>query len=265
MPNKLVKVRLPEIGRLRLGGAKEANRPGKPLDTFRFTSPLKKTVDLVASIYGGEVKPYKGVDGPEFEVVIERKVLPVLIPPTEGSHSSWMEKWSKGVLDRRCDGETVRLVEDSPDGPIPVEQPCVCAEEWPDNQERRASLYACSPLLRVNVILSELPISGQVLLASSGWNAAAEVGGVVETVEGMMAERLNAGLPIYPVGASLWIASRTTKSRVHGTRHFKTPVLALLGSVAELALPREVAAGAITDADTGEIVEAEQVSQAALT
>ena len=260
MPNKLVKQRLPEIGRLRLGAEKEVNRPGKPLDTFRFTSPLKKTVDLVATIYGGETQPYRGVDGDEWQVIVERKVLPVLIPP-ENAYSSWMEQWSRGVLDRRCDGERAQLVEDSPDGHILVERPCVCAQEWPDDKERRTSLYACSPKLRVNVILSELPISGQVLLTCGGWNASAEVGGVVETVRGMMAVRRNAGLPVYPVGASLWISSRTTKSRIHGTRHFKTPVLALQGSVAELSLPRE-AVGALPNTTTGEIVEIEQVSQA---
>lgn len=259
MPNKLVKVRLPEIGRLRLGAAKEPNRPGKPLDTFRFTSGQKRTVEMVASIYGGDVQPYSGVDGPEWEVVVERRALKVLIPAHD-SYTSWQELWSGGLLDRRCDGETAVVTEDSPDGPIPVERPCLCAAETDDQED-----YACSPKMRISLLLADLPVTGQVMLSTGSWNAHAEMMGVLELASEITSQREKDNRPALPFPALLWIRSDTTRSRIYGTRHFKYPVLVLTGSLAELSDP-PASAGAITDTSTGEIVEMEeQVSQAALT
>jgi hypothetical protein len=238
MPIETIQKRLPEIGRLRLGGPKRKNRPGEPLDTFRFTSQSEKVAQAAANVYGGTVEPFNdALSEDKFQVIFEKRMINVLIPP-ENAQTSWFEMWSRGVLDRRCDGITVNVTKDSPDGPIDVEQPCLCTN-LPERE--------CKPRSRFNFILSGIPLTGTVLLQTGGYNAAAEVVPVVEAVE-------NSGATM-PVPATLWIVNKTDKSRKHGTRHYKTPLLNVIGGV-EALLPAPDKQRTI-DGETGEIKKLE--------
>jgi hypothetical protein len=251
MPNTLTQRRLVEIGRLRLGDEKQPNRPGAQLDTFRFTSTSQKVVEMAAEIYGGTVAAFRGSEDDAWQVIFERKRIPVLIPPVD-AFTSWMEKWTGPVLDRRCDGEMVATTEDSPDGPVRVDQPCLCGVDV-NRYERE-----CKPRLRINLVLSELPISGQVMLQAGGWHAPDTIEMLLKAVADVMKRRVLDDLPTNFTPASIWIAPKTTKSREFGTRHFKTLIMTLDGSIAELDAPREAPQlpapdGGKIDTATGEI------------
>jgi hypothetical protein len=253
MPNVLTQRRLVEIGRLRLGDEKQPNRPGAQLDTFRFTSTSQKVVEMAAGIYGGTVAEFRGSDDDAWQVIFERKRIQVLIPPVD-AFTSWMEKWTGPVLERRCDGEVVTTTEDSPDGAVRMDQPCLCGVDV-NRYERE-----CKPRLRLNLILSELPISGQVLLQAGGWHASDTIGSLMQSVADVMEQRVLDELPTNFTPASIWIAPKTTKSKERGTRHFKTLMMTLGASIAELAAPREAPQLPTPDGDeidttTGEITD----------
>src|ERR1700730_1926927 len=64
----IVRPRLPEVGRLRLGEKKgEKGYPAK-FDTFRFTSRDRALMDIVAKRFGGEVTPWASDEGPQWQV-----------------------------------------------------------------------------------------------------------------------------------------------------------------------------------------------------
>ena len=66
MAIKTLQSRLTQVGVIRLGQKVPTNngrlRPEK-LETLRFTSPSKQLIDAVASLYGGEVKPWQATTG----------------------------------------------------------------------------------------------------------------------------------------------------------------------------------------------------------
>lgn len=160
MPILDLQMRMRQLGEIRIGhvvaGTSKAGRaytrPAK-LDKFRFTSPSREILTEVATLYGGEVKPWTPANGgpSEFEVYSTTDRLPVLIPPRDAV-SQWYELYAGSKCLRRCDGE----VEHKSD------QRCMC------NPERRQ----CSITTRVNVMLRDVPALGQWLLVSKGYYAA---------------------------------------------------------------------------------------------
>lgn len=144
-----------ELGRIRLGqkvGAK--GRPEK-LDRFRFTSPSRSLIESVAAKYGGEVRPWNGAGTEQWEVITEARRLPILVPPQPVNQ--WMELWSGGGCQRRCDGEREVL----------SDQPCLCD---PDPEKRE-----CKPTTRLNVVLRDVHGVGVWRLESHGYYAATEL------------------------------------------------------------------------------------------
>lgn len=163
-------------GRIRIGAkvptARGGSRPDK-LDVFRFTSD-EASIRAVAALYGGEPKAW--TDGPDaglWEVVTTAKDIPVILPPSELAFSQWLELWSGGGCQRRCDG--VRMVTFAG---APVDAECVCD---PDNRD-------CKPKTRVSLILPDLDGVGLWRLDSGGGNAAGELAGSIE-IAGLVSAR----------------------------------------------------------------------------
>lgn len=155
--------RLREVGRIRLGQlvttSSGKKRPDK-LDRFRLTSRDQRVIDAAAQVYGGTPAPWAAPDGQQYELVTETLEMPVIVPPGDMAFSQWMELWSAGGCQRRCDGVHDYIS----DGP------CVCD---PDNRE-------CATTTRLNVMLPEVPGFGLWRLESHGYYAAVELAGVVE-------------------------------------------------------------------------------------
>lgn len=176
------------------------DKRGKPifkpmkLERFRITSPEKETMEQVSALFGGEVKPWDGHRGVEWEVVISAEKLPVLIPRQHIDPN--YEFWGNGVKLRLCDGGIERL----------RNQPCLCRQpgnhehrfvkgacimcgldqEWhgPDHEHVFDSAGKCSvcgcgrlckPTTRLSVMIHGVPGLGYFKLESHGFNAAIEL------------------------------------------------------------------------------------------
>lgn len=151
--------RLAEVGRIRIGQVVPTKggrtRPAK-LDRLRFTSASRPLIEQVAAAYGGEVAEWTPANGgaAQWEVITDTGRVPVIVPPA--SVSQYMETWSGGGCQRRCDGETEMLSGD----------PCLCAAD---------DMMVCKPTTRLSVMLRDIPGLGVWRLESHGWNAAAEL------------------------------------------------------------------------------------------
>jgi hypothetical protein len=225
--------RFVEIGRLRTGekvaAASGKTRP-KKLNTWRLTSPSKDAIVAAAAKYGGSVEAWED----QFQVITESASLEVMIPPQAGvrSYSLSYELWSGGGCQRRCNGEDAMIAR----GDQLVPMACQCD---PDERE-------CKPTLRVPFFLPDLPGLGVWRLDTGGFNAAAELPGMLD----LLSQFTAAGKP---VRAILRLEQRTSKKGGQ-TRKFAVPVLDLPYSLAELtggdltALPTNGQAKQLTSA-----------------
>ena len=168
--------RLSEIGRIRLG-ERQGNRPVK-LDNFRLTSSIEGVLHKVAALYGGNVTPWEN----QFQVTITDSEIPIVIPSYPGIFSEWYEQWSGGGVQKRCDGSTDEH----------RQCPCDCIPGQRD----------CKPISRLSVWLPEINTLGVWMLSSTGYNANAELGGAVLTVQDLE-QRLQR-----PVKTSLRLSQR---------------------------------------------------------
>lgn len=249
--------RLPELGRMRLGAEKTANRPGKPLDTFRFTSSDRGVLDQVASLYGGEVVAW----GEKWQVIVTEARIPVMIPPPQvdfDGETLWKpvdvtyEHWVASGWDRRCDGNRATTWEEEADGTMSqVLGPCQC------NLADEAGFEPCKPITRLNVVVQDVMPAGVFMLSSTGWNAAAELPGLGNFLSGATTQGI--GVP-----ATLRIESVTRQGMAHrsnknksGTVHFKKPVLEVMASFN--------AAGQLQVGDTSPVLEAEVTERPQIT
>lgn len=160
--------RIREAGRIRGGDRKQGNRAGAKLLTPRFSSPDRAVIEAAAEHFGGTVREWDNSGRQEWDVVVKEKVLDVIVPPTGLAFSQWMETWSGGGCERRCDGQRELL----------SDQPCLCDPEAPD----------CMPTTRLSLIVPDLETFGLFRLESHGWNAAQELSGTAE-LAGAFAER----------------------------------------------------------------------------
>lgn len=155
-----------ELGRIRLGvktaTANGGTRPSK-LDRYRFTSPHERHIKDLAQLYGGTARQWQNGTRTEWEVISDATTIPVVV--VRGGVSQWLETWSGGGCQRRCDGER-DIISDSP---------CICATEDRDR--------TCKPTTRLSVMLRDLDAIGVWRLESKGWNAAAELPGLVELAQ----------------------------------------------------------------------------------
>ncbi len=125
----------PIIGKLRKGSPKVENngksQMGKDLDHFRFDSDDQPAALAFAKAYGEQPKQM-------------RVLLPFATP--EQNFQAWMEEYSAGGLQRRCDGETQNFSRDKAGKQAPP-KPC---------EKLCGGSCACKQVGRLYVIIPEL-------------------------------------------------------------------------------------------------------------
>lgn len=204
-----------ELGRVRLGGEKQANAIGRKLDSFRFTSASRVLLEAVAAKYGGKVTEWASApDEGYFQVLTDAAELEIVLPPvfsaSDGTptlpFSQWMELWSGGGCQRRCDGATEAL----------SGKPCLCQ---PAVDKKGEGERACKPTTRLSFMLPDIPGLGVWRVESKGWNAAAELPGTLMVLQ-------QAAQDGKFVPAVLRLERRTSKKDGE-THRFVVPVLDL--------------------------------------
>jgi len=223
MPIQGVAPRLLEIGRIRMGEKGSKGEP-KRLEHWRLTSAHLDSLNAAAKLWGGVVGDWEG----GYELLTEADTLEVLVPPN--AFTSYMEAWTAGGIQRRCDGLTELITGDE----------CLCNADGDQ---------VCEPSSNLRVLLPQLPGIGSWRLATKGWTAAAELQGTVELLQ-RTAHRSE-----WPA-AELFLDQRS-KVVAGQTRRFIVPVLRLPYSLAELGASetRSLGGGAVVRVDTrtGEI------------
>lgn len=180
------------------------------LDAFRFTTKSAVIAEAVANLFGGEAHAVTLLNKDKtYEVVTSATSLPVMVPPGDNVISQYMEMWSAGGCQRRCDGETEQL----------TQTPCKCPFDQDERNEMAKNGSACKPVTRLNVMLPDLPDLGVWLISSNGWNVAAELGGTAEVLAAARAQG-----QIIP--ATLRLEQRQSV-KAGQTRKFAVPVLEL--------------------------------------
>lgn len=211
--------RVHEIGRIRLGAArKDTTRPGRPLETFRFTSNRRDLLEHVSAAHGGNITTF---GDNQYDVVTEADTLDVLIPPEDVSFSQWWEQWTGGGCVRRCDGHREVLNDTA----------CVCMVE----NERR-----CDAVTRLSVLLPDFQTFGVWRVETHSWYAAGELKSAIELALGMAdmrGEHLAYG--------TLRIEARAVKRAGQPPKRFNVLVLDVkmggpLGNVTAVTVPREL-------------------------
>lgn len=231
MPIKplILQRRLTEVGRIRIGElvptASGKTRPSK-LAVFRVTSADRGLLDQIAHLYGGTVEAWtpQGGGASQFEVKTDASAIPVIVPPQ--SVTQFLEHWSGGGCQRRCDGESNLLTGDA----------CICAA----NDE-----MICKPTTRLSVMLRDVESIGVFRLESHGWNAAAELPGMADLLE-RAGGYVKARLYLKPV------------RQVSGgkTKDFYVPALAIDGVTPAQLLAHDGDLGVVVNRMTGEITAA---------
>lgn len=153
MPILDLQKRARELGRIRTGDKGDRGQPQK-LEKFRLTSASEALLQKVAQLYGGTVRRWDGGGTPQYEVYTTSARLPILVPPQPVDQ--WLETWSAGGCQHRCDGE-----DDLISG-----QPC----------DKESPLHVNAvPTTRLKVVLRDVEGLGVWRLESHGWNAAMEL------------------------------------------------------------------------------------------
>lgn len=212
MPIKTLQRRLTQVGVIRLGEQRVSQRgknyPAK-LETFRFTSPSQQLMEMVAVKYGGQVRPWQS-NGPQFEVVTQAREIPVLVPPQKIDPN--FELWGNGFKSRHCDGETERI----------RNKPCLCEPARAAGRDVKPG-EVCKPTTRMSLMLADVPTLGTFKLESHGWNAAAELPMLAESIA-RAPQPIPARLVLERREKKLFHPDRPEKDQIE-SRVFMVPVL----------------------------------------
>lgn len=215
MPILDIQRRMREIGRIRIGEqvpaknkkGEDTTRPVK-LDKFRLTSQDERVIAAAAAAYGGEPRRWENApDGEQWEVYTDSKAIDVIVPPVSYAFTQWMELWSGGGCQRRCDGQTEQI----------TDSPCICD---PDDPE-------CKPHSRLSLILADLEGFGVWRLDTQGWNAAQELSGTIDVLEMLQGRG-------QMVPARLLLVQRQSRKPGEAVKKFAVPSLDLNLRVAEM-------------------------------
>jgi hypothetical protein len=222
--------KLTELGRIRIGD-REKNKNGTgthqhKLDYFRLTSANPSLLHFAAAMYGGEVQPWVGEGAPvddhgrpaHYEVYTTVNALDVLIP-TFSAISINYEEWSGDGCRRRCDGNTIL---DCPLQEALIGTACICPSDDRERTRLAATGKACRRILRLNVLLPDLPGIGTWRLQTQGDNATAELQGTLDMLQmaGQEHNIIEAVLRLEPR-----VTKRPGKGEGRGTLKYSVPVL----------------------------------------
>lgn len=130
--------------------------------TFVFSAAIRRHLDTLAEIYGGEVLEWEDGKalGQPWRVITESSTIRILIAPVKAAFSQFFEMWSAGGCARRCDNETELL----------TKQPCLCPIDGLERQQLAAKGEACKLVTRFVVMLPELDeLVGARLETKSYW------------------------------------------------------------------------------------------------
>lgn len=155
-----------EVGRIRLGvkvpTSNGKTRPGK-LDRLRFTSSRKTLIEKIAELYGGTVEEWQPPKGAlQWQVITNATEVPVVVPPQDPAESQWLELWSAGGCQRRCDGRQEKI----------SKQACLCD---PDPAKRDCKMHT-----RLRVMLEDVPGLGAWRVDTGSYYAAVELPGIAQ-------------------------------------------------------------------------------------
>ena len=226
MPRQIVPIaqrarRIPEAGRIRIGELVPTrngrSRPSSRPD-FRFTSHDEQALRQIADMYGGQVKPWTHdkAAGGQYEVCTTATEIRVILPPEPLGETPIYELWGGGGCERRCDGVTAGILQQGPDGLEPADAPCLC---------RAKGVAECKITTHLSVILPEVRFAGVWRLTTHSENAAAELPGMVELIQGLQGQGL-----AYAV-----LGIRQRRSVVVGeTKLYNVPVLGVPESIEQL-------------------------------
>lgn len=209
--------KLTELGRIRIGW-QEPNKNGKgkhpaKLNIFRLTSANKPLLHYAARLYGGDVTPWDDAPTPgKFELFTTANAIDVLIPTASAVSVSY-EVWSGGGCQKRCNGCLITAHADI----SRMGQPCECPDDEQARTEAAKTGAACARILRLNVLLPDLPGMGVWRLESKGYYATSELMGTLEMLQG-------AGLDGTIIEAVLRLEERMDK-KAGATRRYVVPVL----------------------------------------
>lgn len=199
-----------EMGRIRIGDL-EPNKKGggthpRKLENFRLTSNNKPLLHLAANLYGGEVQDWS--DAPttgQWQLYTTTNSLDVLLPTFSAISISY-EVWSGGGCQRRCNGE---FITHCPLDGEQVGRACVCPEDEQVRSDLAKDGNACARILRLNVILPDLPGTGVWRLETKGFYATAELLGTLDMLKEAGAEHMM-------IEALLRLEQRSVKRLVGG-------------------------------------------------
>jgi hypothetical protein len=207
-----------ELGRIRTGNQIASGRGRRPnkLETFRFTAESRELVEAAAEAFGGSVVPWRNGERDEWEVITTTATLDIVVPPGQPV-TQWMELWSGGGCQRRCDGVTeIQGVERNGEP-----GPCLCPQDVDERIALAKDGKACKATTRLNVMLPQLPDLGVWRLESHGYYAAVELAGAAEILA--MATARGTLIP-----ARLRLEQRERKVPGKPTLKYAVPIIELL-------------------------------------
>ncbi|RJL21078.1 hypothetical protein [Bailinhaonella thermotolerans] len=196
------------LGKIRAGVYE--GRP-KSSETFVITSEFEHLVAAAAEMYGGLAEPYdpQGPGPTQWRVVTDEVALDALLPPgPKDPVSQHYEFWTRGGLQRRCDGQVLDR----------TGKRCFCKAQWgPYFLDADTGNQACQMITRVNVALPDVPDVGLFLFETHSRNAARELPAIVDLLRA--AYGIDVAVPIQLL--------LTQRSKMIGGRvkHYQVPVL----------------------------------------
>lgn len=219
--------RWPQHGKIKFGERTE--KAMRALKTWRFMSPDRKAIEIIAGVYGGQVRPlHDPLANPndQWQVTTEASAVRVYLP--RGAYSVWYELWTKGARLRQCDGEDCQVRTQTPDGYDMDTVPCLCNER---------GVAQCKPKLRLDLMIPDVPFAGCWRFETSSWNAADAVPKMVDLIEQLQAAGI-AEAELYLTPGSKLKSGKKTHFVVPGLRTTVTIDQLIAGDASRAALGR---------------------------
>jgi hypothetical protein len=205
-----------ELGRLRTGTFNPEAGKGKGAPqrskTWIVTSPYENQVEAAAELWGGTPEKWQpqGNGAPQMRVITDAAVIEAILPPGDPVDQSY-ETWSKGGVQRRCNGTSEAI----------SGQPCICRATWGDEFYEVAKDDACKMTTRLNVILPQMPDMGVFRVETHSFYSANEIAASVDIIRAAVGENR-----LVPVNLRIEPRTRVAQGK---TKHFPVIVVEIRG------------------------------------